>query len=338
MAIICFEKGEFTIRKTLDENEWTKALLQFSDSTIYQTIEFSREFNLTKKFSPYLIYRNDELFSLIITRDFNIPLLNIYRSLNGPITKKINEQFDIKKFLLIINILNDFIVTKKKSLLFIKPYLFKEKLNHAEINLINNLALHQRAHYETFILEINNDLDKLKKGFEHKWRNHLNKAEKSELKVTKGTDELYQKNFLKLFDEMVSKKSFKVNVDPHIFLRLNQSLDERIKMQIFLCFKDNELIAGSVISKISDYAIYLFGATNDLGRKFNASYLIHYKIIEWLISQKTKFYDLGGIDEIKNPGVFNFKKGFNGVRSTKIPGIIISPNKYLDLIARKILK
>ncbi len=59
-------------------------------------------------------------------------------------------------------------------------------------------------------------------------------------------------------------------------------------------------------------AIYLLGATNEQGMKVKCAYLMQWRMIQWLKETEVVYYDLGGINPEKNPGVYHFKEGLGG--------------------------
>jgi lipid II:glycine glycyltransferase (peptidoglycan interpeptide bridge formation enzyme) len=79
-----------------------------------------------------------------------------------------------------------------------------------------------------------------------------------------------------------------------------------------ICEADGVPINGVVFSAIGDRAIYLFGATGTAGGQLNGSYLLQWRIIEWLKERGVRYYDLGGCNPSVNPGVYNFKRGIAG--------------------------
>lgn len=334
MDKIVFSNGKYSIQVVENEGKWNDALLQFSDSTIYQTIQFASQFNPFKKFTPYIIYKENDIKGMILTRDYLLPFIKggICKALNAPIFRKIEEKTKFSDFQEIIELLSQFYSNKKNIMVILTPLLFNEELCEVDIDYIKNNFRVIPSKYETFLLNLHNNLEDLRKNFEQKWRNALNKSERSDLKISSGTSIEFQKNFLTLFNQMLKVKNFKLFVNPEKFLRLNDKLPEKFKLKIFLCYKMDEVIAGAVISYITDYATYLFGATNELGRKYNASYFLHFHIIEYLKNNNVKIYDLGGINKIKNPGVYNFKKGFNGLHRSSIPRIILGKNSILSKI------
>ena len=85
------------------------------------------------------------------------------------------------------------------------------------------------------------------------------------------------------------------------------------RLRIFICLKDGAPVSGLVASKIGGTGIYLLGATNDVGMLHKGSYLLQWRVIEWLREEGADAYDLGGIDPQLNPGVYHFKAGLGGV-------------------------
>jgi lipid II:glycine glycyltransferase (peptidoglycan interpeptide bridge formation enzyme) len=55
----------------------------------------------------------------------------------------------------------------------------------------------------------------------------------------------------------------------------------------------------------------MLAASNPVGREIKASYLMQWKIIEWLRKEGMHYYDLGGISP-STPGVNHFKAGLGG--------------------------
>ncbi len=78
-----------------------------------------------------------------------------------------------------------------------------------------------------------------------------------------------------------------------------------------------------VASAIGDSAIYLLGATSDAGLHSKGAYLLHWHLIDWLKAKGTRWYDLGGIDPERNPGVYQFKKGFSGADVCQIEPLVM---------------
>jgi len=84
-------------------------------------------------------------------------------------------------------------------------------------------------------------------------------------------------------------------------------------MRVLLCSsEDRQLSAGLVISAMGDTGIYLFGATNELGMKNGASYMLQWHAIQYLKEVGIARYNLHGINPETNPGTYHFKAGLCG--------------------------
>ena len=83
-------------------------------------------------------------------------------------------------------------------------------------------------------------------------------------------------------------------------------------MRILICEQEGIPVAGLVASAMGDSAIYLLGATSDSGLNSKGAYLLQWSLIQWLKSNGCRYYDLGGIDPERGPGVYHFKRGLSG--------------------------
>ena len=117
---------------------------------------------------------------------------------------------------------------------------------------------------------------------------------------------------------MVSRKRFVEFNDINEFRSIQGLLPEKFKMKIMLCRSGDELCAGLVCSAIGKTAIYLFGATSNTGMKSRGSYLLHWKLIEWLKQNRFSVYDLHGIDPVRNPGTYKFKNDLAGKNGKEV--------------------
>jgi hypothetical protein len=83
-------------------------------------------------------------------------------------------------------------------------------------------------------------------------------------------------------------------------------------MDVLLAYKNGRLCAGTIASAIGDTAVYLFGASNELGRQTSASYLLQWELVKRLKQRGIREYDLNGIHPERNTGTYHFKKGLAG--------------------------
>ena len=87
--------------------------------------------------------------------------------------------------------------------------------------------------------------------------------------------------------------------------------------------REGRAIAGAIIFKGGDRAVYLYGATLDEALPLRAGYFLHWHLIRWLRDNSSaRWYDLGGTDGFL--GLHQFKKGMVGSagRITPVPRVM----------------
>jgi lipid II:glycine glycyltransferase (peptidoglycan interpeptide bridge formation enzyme) len=178
--------------------------------------------------------------------------------------------------------------------------------------------------YRTFVMDLSPPLEELRSRLDKKWRNQLNRAEKSGLTVTAGDGINQYRSFCEIYSQMRMRKAFNTNVDAEEFGRMQETLPPSQRMQVLLCWDKGIPVAGLVASAMGNSAIYLLGATSDAGLNAKGAYLLQWTLIDWLRGRGVVWYDLGGIDPEANPGVYHFKKGLSGLDSYQISALTAS--------------
>jgi hypothetical protein len=94
--------------------------------------------------------------------------------------------------------------------------------------------------------------------------------------------------------------------------------DPALRPELFLVGHQGEVVAGAIIFKAGDRAVYLYGATSAAALELRAGYWLHWHIIRWLRDNtRARWYDLGGTDGFQ--GLHQFKKGMVGDRGLITP-------------------
>jgi lipid II:glycine glycyltransferase (peptidoglycan interpeptide bridge formation enzyme) len=302
------------IKEINDKTFWHNSIREFKDANIYQTWNFAA-FAQNERFVKHLaLYENQNVIGLAQVRFRTVPILNrgIAYIFNGPIWQKRNQENDIQILSDILIALRKEFVVKQKLLFRIKPYVFSDRISN--FDFIENLGfkrVEKVRQYQTLVLYLDNDLDEIRKSFNQKWRNCLNKSERNSLEIREGNDQELYKNFLEIYDQMIARKKFKEYVDPIRMGKMNEELDDEYKLKIFIVFKDKIPIGSIVGSAMGNTGIYLLGASNEIGMKNKGSYLLQWEMIKWLKQKGCERYDLGGINLDDNPGVYHFKSGIS---------------------------
>jgi hypothetical protein len=149
-----------------------------------------------------------------------------------------------------------------------------------------------------------------RKSFEQKWRYHLKKSEKAGLSFEYAPASRLPE-FQALYETMLDRKKFADHSAYETMPALMAMDSERLRPELFFVRHLGEVIAGAIIFKAGDRAVYLYGATNDRALPLRAGYFMHWHIIRWLRDNTpAKWYDLGGTDGFQ--GLHQFKKGMVG--------------------------
>ena len=171
----------------------------------------------------------------------------------------------------------------------------------------------------TLLLDLGPPLDQLRKRLDQKWRNQLNRAERNNLELKVGKDNADFEVFARLYGEMMNRKRFETTVDIHEFGRLYEALRAKSELVLLLCYAGDEVVSGIVCSALGEKGIYTLGATSDSGLQSKGAYLLQWSMIRWLKEEGFRYYDLGGIDPERNPGVYHFKKGLSAQDTFRMP-------------------
>jgi len=148
-----------------------------------------------------------------------------------------------------------------------------------------------------------------RKSFQQKWRYHLNKSEKAGLSFERAPAERIG-DFDLLYQAMTDRKQFPDHSAYETVPEL-MKLDEPLRPELFFVRHEGALVAGALIFKAGERAVYLYGATNDKALPLRAGYFMHWHIIRWLRDNTSaSWYDLGGTDGFQ--GLHQFKKGMVG--------------------------
>lgn len=150
-----------------------------------------------------------------------------------------------------------------------------------------------------------------RKSLGQKWRYHLNKSMKLDLSFERA-DPSEIGIFETLYATMTGRKKFADHSAYDDTIRpLMEMENATLRPELFLVREAGEVIAGAVIFKAGDTAVYLYGATNARALSARAGYFVHWHIIRWLRDNTpAQWYDLGGTDGFK--GLHQFKKGMVG--------------------------
>ena len=182
--------------------------------------------------------------------------------------------------------------------------------------------------YRTIRIDLAPPLDKTRSQLAQKWRNALNGALRQGLSVSVHDDADSIERFAALFDTFIVRKGFAVDLGPRDYARIQQALPPEERLVVQLVEQDGELVAGHISSMLGDTCVYLLGATSPAGLRAKAAYLLQWNTITLAKGRGLRWYDLGGIDPVGNPGVYHFKKGLGGEDITTPGPFEVAPHGW----------
>ncbi|MBL4806170.1 MAG: peptidoglycan bridge formation glycyltransferase FemA/FemB family protein [Rhodobacteraceae bacterium] len=310
--------------KHLQEEDWNKYVAEFRDHNYRQFwsygIESARRVAARPEFVG--IYFQEKLIGLTNVRLKKIPVFptGIAYVNGGPIHVCDNDEVQIEQnFKLCLQALVAEYVHSRNFVLRIKCPVYSEQRNLSRSRVLENLGfrgINPSDQYRTFLVDIEKDTDDIRSALNGKWRNHLNRAQKNDLLISTGTDGSWFQKFEDLFIQLRQKKGFEVSLGVDFYKKVQESLTGDNQFFIQVASKDGVVLAAHVGSYAGNTALYLLGASTPEGNQLKASYMLQWHAILEARERGCKWYDLGGIDPEGNKGVFDFKKGFNGVDVT----------------------
>lgn len=262
------------------------------------------------------LFEDQTLVGLAEVRVKTVPLtsLGIAYVSYAPMTMS-DGSFSAERFACCLDALCREYVERRRLLLRVVPALsggqFRE-LQVAKLEARGFRVCTQHRPRETFILDLAKPLATVRAESELHWRRNLTKAEKADIEITRSVELDQFDNFERIFLDLANLKGFRTSQDVKFFKTIQPDIPPDQKLVLHLAWHEGELIAGHLGSFVGDTGIYLLGAANSKGRDLRASYLLHWAAIEYARNAGNAHYDLGGIDQQRNPGVFRFKKGLNG--------------------------
>jgi hypothetical protein len=300
----------------VDKTQWDEILRRLSDANIYQTWPYAIVRSGRANVTHLVLKRKGAVVAAVQARLAKIPFLNfgIAYVFWGPLWKQRDTEVDAEVFRQALRAIRAEYVGRRGMVVRIVPNLsdldngpFRQIFEEEEY-----ICQRQIKRRRTILMDVRPPMEQLYRGLRKPWRNHLNRARKEELELIEGEEESLFEAVEKIYAEMVARKQFIEFADPAYCRAVQKELPPGQKLRVFLCKNDDGFCHGTICGAFGDTGMSLFGATSNCGRRYNASYLIHWRMVEWMKSQGCQFNDLNGINPISNPSLYEFKSGFAG--------------------------
>lgn len=299
----------------VDEPSWYRLLEEFSDANIYQTWAYDEVRSGRGHISHLLLRKDGEVVAAAQARIVRLPVIGagIAYVRWGPMWRKRSHHPNAGWFRQAIRALRNEYACNRGLVIRLRSALFREvSPDFASILADEGYSVAAAAPERTLRLDLTKTTEELRGGMRPHWRRYLKVAEKSQLEVVEGDGDVLFEEFVTIYRQLVTRKAFAEPNDIREFRAIQKRLPKPFKMKVWLCKEDGKLCSGLICSTMGDTAVYLYGATSDAGLKSRGSYLLHWKLIQWLKEIGVATYDLHGINPATNPGTHKFKADLCG--------------------------
>jgi len=308
---------------TIDESAWYQQLLTFDDANLYQTWAYAAVTSSRRNMSHLILRKHNKIVAIAQSRIARPPMLRtgVAYVFWGPLWRR-RETAEASEeiFRQVVRALRNEYVGRRGLVLRIFPLLYDSDSPSFSTILTEEgfapVALQARG--RTILMDLAPPLEDIRNGMGSHWKRELKEAERKALEIVQGnTEELFDR-FIDIYREMVSRKRFVEPNDIDQFRRIQRQLPENLKMKVMLCRSGERICAGLICSAIGRNALYLFGATGNMGMKSRGSYLLQWTLVEQLKRNNVSVYDLNGINRMNNPGTYKFKSDFSGKHGREV--------------------
>ncbi|MCZ4345839.1 GNAT family N-acetyltransferase [Devosia neptuniae] len=299
--------------KLISGQEWDQAIADFDEVCQEQLYAFAVARWPSVEHEPVLFLLNGEVVggSLMMVQPLPLKLGHIAVSKWGPMLKDLSRpDADAIHAGMIEALVADY-ADKRGQMISVLPCASTTPVNGAyqRLEARGFKSGSQLLYPSRYIVNLRLDDATQRKSLNQKWRYHLNKSEKAGLTFEwAGPERLAE--FDALYIAMTDRKQFSDHSAYDSVTSLME-LDEALRPELFFVRHEGVVVAGALIFKAGDRAVYLYGATNDQALPLRAGYFMHWHIIRWLRDNtRARWYDLGGTDGFQ--GLHQFKKGMVG--------------------------
>jgi lipid II:glycine glycyltransferase (peptidoglycan interpeptide bridge formation enzyme) len=294
--------------------EWGVILQNFCDANLYQTWPYSAARWGGKRLRHIVLKRGSEIVAAAQIIFMKVPLCSAGLAYVkwGPLWQNRGQAPLANTLLKMLIALREIYVRQERMLLRVTPWEFENDQQRAimgEAGFKENLAAER---LRTAALDLSHSMEQLRASLGRHWRYNLKLAEKNELEVRAGFTDDLMNDFLALYEDMRQRKASH-EIPPLDYLpQVQRQLPDGLKLRITICRHAGVPVAGLVVSAMGSKAFAVAAATGTSGMDLRGSYLLQWRMIEWLKTQNIRWYDLARINEKTHPGTTQFKLGLSG--------------------------
>ncbi len=163
----------------------------------------------------------------------------------------------------------------------------------------------------TVLVDLSREEELIRSALDGKWRNSLNKAEKSPLRIARGSSKPAQYRWL-LQTEEKQRRARGYRALPGDLVEAWQDAKGKGGVAVFRADLGKEAAAGMLFLVHGGRATYHIGWTSDAGRDMAAHNALLWLAMRELKAEGVRLLDLGGVNTQSAAGIARFKLGTGG--------------------------
>jgi lipid II:glycine glycyltransferase (peptidoglycan interpeptide bridge formation enzyme) len=187
------------------------------------------------------------------------------------------------------------------------------------------------APYRTIIFSLEGSEEDLKTRLDRNWRRNLKKAQSAKIEIKQSSNSEYFDILENLYWAAIKRKGFK-GLDPKEFSRPQAMLSPQEKLSVTIAYFDGCPVTALATSNLGDTAVDILAANTQKALECGSSFLTYWTAFYNSRHCGMKRYDLGGIDPVKNPSVYEFKRRTGGKETIHMGAFEICENSIVKKI------
>jgi hypothetical protein len=303
---------------SVDKSTWTRILEGFEDANLVQTWSYGAARWGEQCLSHVLLKQSVEVVAAVQVIVIRVPLIGggMAYVKSGPLWRLRARERNPDVFRRMLRVLRHIYVTRQGLLLRIFSNAFEDGTGVVR-SILKEEGFERDPNAgpcKTAIVDLSYSLEELRKSLKRTWRQNLERAERSGLKVVGGTSDELLETFTALYRQMRARKSREriPDIDHFHFRDIYRDLPDGFKIWIAICEREGEPVAGLAVPLIGAVALDWLAATGDKGLDCRASHFLHWQMLGWLKALGFRWYDLDCINPKTTPGTYQFKAGLSG--------------------------
>lgn len=295
------------------QQEWESAARDFCDYTIYQTWPYQqvRAEMENQSISRAILQDSDQrtvaMFQVRIKK-LPFPGFRVGYVQRGPLLRR-RDGLSVSESD-VFDLIRDSYLNKKVDILRLVPNIPDDEygkhvaqcLLKSRFDCVKNAPV-----YQTFIMPVSEGEDAILERMDRSWRRSLKKARRDEHEIVEDTSLKAFEIVTAIYDQTKRRKGF-VGVNPEIFIKTQERLSPSEKIPVIVVYKNAVPVTVHASSFLGRIGEGIIAASTEEGLASGASYIAWWKTLQAACSNGMHSYDLGGIDPVKNPSVYLFKK------------------------------